>query len=92
MGEIVKAVLSPVMSILGMGSQEATAPAPAAAAPVAPITPVEAPKAAEPQVMPTPSDPNSKSVKRASIASQLRQRGRASTIMTDSLTNDSLGG
>lgn len=58
----------------------------AAAAPAAPAT-------TAPTAMPTPGDAATKAAERASIAEQLRRRGRASTILTDQAgTTDKLGG
>lgn len=52
-----------------------------------------APTVTPPTAMPTPGDAASKAVERASIAEQLRRRGRASSILTDQTgTTDKLGG
>ena len=52
-----------------------------------------APAVTTPTAMPTPGDAASKAAERASIAEQLRRRGRASTILTDqAATTDKLGG
>tara|TARA_R110000868_G_scaffold411755_1_gene708904 strand:- start:22984 stop:23250 length:267 start_codon:yes stop_codon:yes gene_type:complete len=56
----------------------------AAAAPVAPVV-------TEPIKTPTPNDASTKAAERASIAEQLRRRGRASTILTDTGATDTLG-
>jgi hypothetical protein len=54
----------------------------------APATPAVTP----PTAMPTPGDAATKAAERASIAEQLRRRGRASTILTDQTgTTDKLG-
>ncbi len=92
-----------VTSVLGMDEpspppQQAAVPAPtsitvetAAAAPqVAPVTPMETPPAAGST---TPRSAAQRAAQRASIAQQLKRRGRASTILSDpGLTADaSLG-
>ena len=52
-----------------------------------------APAVTPPTAMPTPGDATTKAAERASIAEQLRRRGRASTILTDQeATTDKLGG
>ena len=67
----------------GMMNQNQSTPAAAPAAPA--VTP--------PTAMPTPGDASTKAAERASIAEQLRRRGRASTILTDqAATTDKLGG
>lgn len=66
--------------------------APAAPAPE-PIQTPEAPKVTAPAPMPTPlpDDQAVASAKRRSIAAQVKRRGRASTILTDLSSNDTLG-
>ena len=62
---------------------------PDAAVAPAPATPAVTP----PTAMPTPGDATTKALERASIAEQLRRRGRASTILTNqAATTDKLGG
>lgn len=52
----------------------------------------QAPALTPPTAMPSPGDATAKAAERASIAEQLRRRGRASTILTDqSGTTDKLG-
>ncbi len=53
--------------------------APKQSMPQAPQTPALTP----PTAMPSPGDATAKAAERASIAEQLRRRGRASTILTD---------
>lgn len=52
-----------------------------------------APSLTPPTEMPNPGDAAAKAAERASIAEQLRRRGRASTILTDQTgdTTDKLG-
>lgn len=52
-----------------------------------------APAVTPPTAMPSPGDAAAKAAERASIAEQLRRRGRASTVLTDqgSGTTDKLG-
>lgn len=70
------------MAISALFKPDSQTAAPTAATPV-----VE-----KPAVMPTPGDANSTAAKRASLAEQMRRRGRASTILTDSgPASDALG-
>ena len=67
----------------GMMGQNQSSAAPAPPAPA--VTP--------PTAMPVAGDAATKAAERASIAEQLRRRGRASTILTDQTgTSDKLGG
>ena len=90
-----------VTSVLGMDEPKSAAPASvpaptsitvetAAAPQVAPVTPMETPPAAGST---TPRSAAQRAAQRASIAQQLKRRGRASTILSDpGLTADaSLG-
>lgn len=52
-----------------------------------PQTP-SAPSVTPPTPMPTPGDASAEAARKASIASQLRRQGRASTILTDPATAD----
>ncbi len=53
--------------------------------------PVAAPTVAAPTAMPTAGDAATNEAKRASIAEQLKRRGRASTILSDTGATDTLG-
>lgn len=64
-------------AIGGMGGSKSVAPAP-------PI--------AKPPVMPIPDDAAVKAAQRRSLADQAQRRGRQSTILSDTTTNDPLGG
>lgn len=80
---ILSAVASQAVSSI-FGGGKSSSPPPAAVAAIAP------PPKVEPVVrMPTSADANA--AKKASIAEQLKRRGRASTILTDNQTADTLG-
>lgn len=53
-----------------------------------PSSPGAAPAVTPPTPMPTPGDAGAEATRRASIAEQLRRRGRASTILTDPAAGD----
>lgn len=51
-----------------------------------------APTIAAPTVMPAPDDEATKDAKRRSLAGQLQRKGRQSTILSDPVSSDLLGG
>lgn len=50
------------------------------------------PPITQPTVMPTPDDEATRSAKRKSLAGQIQRRGRQSTILSDPVSSDLLGG
>jgi len=52
---------------------------------------IQAPTVTAPTPMPTAGDASMQAAKKASIADQLARQGRASTILTDPLNQDSAG-
>ena len=72
-------VVSAIYTISGAGKSK---PQAAAAAP--------APVVTEPKALPTRADAG-REAERASLAEQMRRRGRASTILTDTQESDTLG-
>lgn len=89
---VVAAPVAPISPISPVPALE-TLLAPAAVAPaVTPAVTLEKPpEVTKPTVMPSTNDAAVKAAKAASIAEQLRRRGRASTILTDGGTYDPLG-
>lgn len=98
MGKILEAPMAIVDTLFGslFGGDEKPAPVQQAAPEPEPVKapePPPAPQVAAPEKMPAPlpDDQAVAAAKRRSIAAQVKRRGRASTILTDLSSNDTLG-
>lgn len=77
------------VGVVGLMNNKKSNPAPATQAAVA--APAPAPVVEPVEKIPTPMDTGVREAKQTSIADQMRRRGRASTILTDIESSDTLG-